>query len=194
VENVFLQDFRAVRGLPQAHDWSFRYDYAHRYAWSIPTPNALKAIKNFSPQGIVEIGAGTGYWAALLRARGTDIIAYDAAPPVRRGRNRYHPDGHTWTTVLRGYASAAAEHPERALMLCWPPWKQPVSHRALNAYAGDRLIYIGQGWRGYGNTMTGTEQFHNTLAADWQLVYKLRLLNWPEISDGLYLYRRLAKS
>ena len=27
------------------------------------------------------MGAGTGYWAALLRSRGVDIVAYDVAPP-----------------------------------------------------------------------------------------------------------------
>jgi hypothetical protein len=30
---------------------------------------------------VVEVGAGTGYWAALLRARGVDVVAYDVRPP-----------------------------------------------------------------------------------------------------------------
>ena len=35
--------------------------------------------KEHSP--LVEVGAGTGYWAALLRGRGARVFAYDRDPP-----------------------------------------------------------------------------------------------------------------
>ena len=30
---------------------------------------------------MIEVGAGTGYWASLLQARGVNITAYDLQPP-----------------------------------------------------------------------------------------------------------------
>lgn len=30
---------------------------------------------------VVEMGAGTGYWAALLQQRGVDVVALDRHPP-----------------------------------------------------------------------------------------------------------------
>ena len=39
-----------------------------RYAWAIPDERALRVLAHYGP--VVEIGAGKGYWCALLRARG----------------------------------------------------------------------------------------------------------------------------
>jgi hypothetical protein len=50
-----------------------------RYAFAVPTREALETISQYAP--IVELGAGTGYWAWLLRRRGVDCVAYDLAPP-----------------------------------------------------------------------------------------------------------------
>ena len=45
-----------------------------------PKRIALRTILAYSP--LVEIGAGTGYWARLLRQLGADIVCYDAVPPA----------------------------------------------------------------------------------------------------------------
>ena len=46
-----------------------------KYAWAIPDERALHILARFSP--LIELGAGRGYWARLLRDRGVDIIAFD---------------------------------------------------------------------------------------------------------------------
>ncbi|CEG41978.1 uncharacterized protein PHALS_12285 [Plasmopara halstedii] len=48
---------------------------AMKYSWAIPDERALQIIKHYGP--IVEMGAGSGYWARLLQLRGVDVIAYD---------------------------------------------------------------------------------------------------------------------
>ncbi|KAG7397358.1 hypothetical protein PHYBOEH_000870 [Phytophthora boehmeriae] len=48
---------------------------AMKYSWAIPDERALQIIKHYGP--IVEMGAGSGYWARLLQLRGVDIVAYD---------------------------------------------------------------------------------------------------------------------
>ena len=112
------------------------------YAWAIPTRAALECIARHSPHGVVEVGAGTGYWAHLLASRcGVDVAAYDETPCIDTSAgiedhasgekreevlNGFHAlvtsgNALPFTHVLRGDAAIAADHPQRALLLCWPP-------------------------------------------------------------------------
>ena len=52
----------------------------------------------------MEVGAGTGYWAATLRRRGVDVLAYDLNPPGAEApeANAYHGHLPPFTDVLRG--------------------------------------------------------------------------------------------
>ena len=58
----------------------------------------------------MEIGAGTGYWAATLRRRGVDVLAYDLNPPTAEApeANAYHGRLPPFTDVLRGGPKARA--------------------------------------------------------------------------------------
>mmetsp|Transcript_7858 Transcript_7858/g.19988 ORF Transcript_7858/g.19988 Transcript_7858/m.19988 type:complete len:164 (-) Transcript_7858:188-679(-) len=55
---------------------------AGKYAWAIPDQRAIRIIANFSP--LVEIGAGKGYWAMLLRQAGADVLALDITGSSRK--------------------------------------------------------------------------------------------------------------
>jgi hypothetical protein len=46
-----------------------------KYSWAIPDERALNILGKFAP--LIEIGAGSGFWARLLRDRGFDILAFD---------------------------------------------------------------------------------------------------------------------
>ena len=107
----------AGAGLAQALDLpARRRELVARFAWAIPAPAALAAVAETGP--LVEVGAGTGYWAALLRELGADVVATDPAA----GANPYHPDGRLWTDVeLVDGVGAVRRHPGRTLLLCWPP-------------------------------------------------------------------------
>ena len=51
---------------------------------------ALDALAARAP--LVEVGAGLGFWAELLRRRGVRVAAYDSHPPSPRSHapNEYH--------------------------------------------------------------------------------------------------------
>jgi hypothetical protein len=125
------------------------------YSWAIPNDAALQAIADRGP--IVEIGAGGGYWAGLLRARGVDVVAYD--PEVEGGD--WH-DGTRWSEVLTGDHTVAAQHPDRTLLLVWPSYDLAWTDQVLDAYAGSTVIYVGEGAGG----CTGTSRMHTLLGAD----------------------------
>ena len=120
----------------------------HVFAFSVPTQEALDVISSASSGGkIVEVGAGTGYWAMLLQNRGCDVVAYDISPASSiGGSNLFH--ANSWTSVIQGNgggargfdadndASAAQstdtdcaedvgifannKHADRTLLMCWP--------------------------------------------------------------------------
>ncbi|MBN2079512.1 MAG: GIY-YIG nuclease family protein [Spirochaetes bacterium] len=125
-----------------------RADFISRYAFAVPTIDIVDAIARHSP--IVEIGAGTGYWAMCLGDAGADVVAYDLRPPGDeppwewREANPWFEE--SWSVVVRGGTEMAAAHPDRALFLCWPPPGSPVAREALLRHrdAGGRiLVFIG---------------------------------------------------
>lgn len=97
-------------------DWSLLdgkvNSLCEKYAWAVPDERALRIISYFSP--IVEMGAGKGYWASLLRNRGVDIIAFD----------KYIDLDSCFTPVERGGPEEIARKKKtlkgRTLFLCYP--------------------------------------------------------------------------
>jgi hypothetical protein len=167
-----------------------RRELSALFAWAIPDAGALAVLAARGP--LVEAGAGTGYWAALLRARGVDVLASDARPPgtdTGTAGNEFHDTGHRpWTDVRQASAVAAVRaSPGRTLFLCWPPLDDDgASYAALRAYRGDVLAYAGGGPDGLG----GTVRFHREIALNWHPAEQVMLPAWPGLRDRLVIYRR----
>jgi len=174
-------------GLAQLLDLSERRrELVDRFAWAIPGEAALEALVRYAP--LVEVGAGTGYWLALLQARGVDAIGYDLAPPGDGAANAYHEQARlTWTDVPQGSAvSAARRHSDRNLVLCWPPFDDDAaSYAALRAYRGAVAIHIGER-----DGASGSVRFHRELALNWTAVEEIELPHWPRVDDRLVVYWR----
>jgi hypothetical protein len=175
--------YRAWLHRPTGSSYERRRAQVRRYAFAVPTEPALVTIGRYAP--IVELGAGTGYWAYLLRQRGVDIVAYDRFPPDR-AENPNRLDPRLWTEVLDGDASVLRRHPDRGLLLCWPSWRDPFAATALDVYPGTTLIYIGEGAGGH----TADARFFELLDRDWQAALSVELPHWPGTSDRLTVYAR----
>jgi hypothetical protein len=123
-----------------------RQSLIERYAFAIPTAETLCVVARYSP--LVEIGAGSGYWAMCLASCGTDIIAYDRYPPGKGDLSHISElNWHfreAWHEVRKGDESSASAHGERTLFLCWPPPENPMAFRALDSYmkAGGRTVIV----------------------------------------------------
>ncbi len=115
---------------------------AQRYAYVFPSDSTLAMLDGLGP--LVEIGAGTGYWAHRLRSIGADIVAYDQAPLASERTNRYHPPTRPWTCVEQGDQTELSNHADRGLFLCWPPLFSSLGD-CLTYYRGDTVAYIGDG-------------------------------------------------
>lgn len=164
-----------------------RRELAALFAWAIPDEGALAVLGGYGP--LLECGAGTGYWAALLRARGCDILACDLDPPgAAAGTSPRRARRCAWAAVDAVDAVAAARaHRDRVLFLCWPPYDDDrASYGALRAYRGDVVAYVGGGADG----PTGTVRFHRELALNWHPAEQAAVPTWPGLRDRLVVYRR----
>jgi hypothetical protein len=152
----------------------------HEYGFAVPDARAIQLITQLSP--VVELGAGTGYWARVLQRYGCKIEAYDNHSgeygfkriglhfPVKRGDQ----------SVLENYG------PEWALFLCWPCYESSFASDALEAFKGDTLIYIGEGMGG----CTADDTFHTMLENDWTNVENYYLPAWRNVHDTLKIYKK----
>ena len=131
------------------------------YSWSIPSPGDIAWIlERAAGRGIVEPGAGAGYWAWQLAQAGADVAAYEPQDPA----DNHHVDGGPWFPVQRGDHTAVAAHPDRSLLLCWPTYADPWAAEALAAYEGDQLFYAGEGEGG----CCADGEFFEALTAGWE--------------------------
>lgn len=204
VYNSTERDMRAYRNAPardlaerQMSRSEIRTCATCRYAFSVPTDEALDAIAQVGP--IVELGAGSGYWAALLRERGVDVLAYDRYPP-RDGGNHWYQDREEFHPIVRGTEEVLHWNAHRTLMLSWPPYATPMAAEALRYYerAGGRcLVYVGEGWGG----CCADDDFFTRLGEDtfddvehstpWRKVREVLLPQWWGVHDWLTIYERV---
>lgn len=133
-----------------------------RYAWAIPSPESLAFMVGIlDGRSVVEIGAGSGYWAWMLSQMGVDVNAYDRAPigyPSSwfnmeklelRLRNQEDVDK---TPLLEFHPVLPGEEKEvlkqenqgRVLFLCWPTMDS-WAYETARLFEGDTIIHIGEG-------------------------------------------------
>src|SRR5882724_7117397 len=59
-------------------DWlKLKAAIAGHFAWAVPTEDAIQTVSKYSTR-VVEIGAGSGYWAWTMRQAGIAVVAFDA--------------------------------------------------------------------------------------------------------------------
>lgn len=128
ISNTFASNYHTLVAAPMTHTVGF----------AVPSQEALDVIAALGP--IIEVGAGTGYWAALLQHAGADIIAYDEQPPSLSSvgteiGNRFFC--RQYTEVLQADSvelfqqTKKSEHSHRALMMIFP---ENPAHVAVGAY------------------------------------------------------------
>lgn len=165
-----------------------RNDFVTDFSFTIPYYEIVQKVASYSP--IVEIGAGSGYWARCLTEAGADVLAYDSFPPGEHSPwewqkgNPWFDD--SWYGIIKGDESAAADHPERTLFMAWPMPQSPMAYNALISYmnsGGRTLIYIGDPHP----ASSGDEHFYKLLYKQRE-IETLDLYSWPGINEKLLIY------
>jgi hypothetical protein len=134
--------------------------------FSIPNAVAIERLQELGP--LIHMGAGSGYWSALLRHAGVDLIAYDVHPP-HTDKNAFFEVTYTDEILPGACVDVLSSSPElartRALLIIWPNDPDPIDNTqfctgkecegsqlpwdgdCLDAYVqagGFRVIYVGE--------------------------------------------------
>ena len=195
-------------------------DYpANFYAYAVPTNEALHAISkcliDSDVNQIVEAGAGTGYWSAIilqhfkalkkLRGDGLEkaahdpsVLAYDIAPSSSGSTNEYHGEIPSFTYIhqaddfpdfLSSSTARGVKSAQAALLLCYPPPGSEMACKVLSAYLGSGgrvVIHVGE-WQG----LTGTVKFESRLSAMCFCQDVVHLPCWGSDATYLTIWRRI---
>lgn len=154
------------------------------YAYAVPTPSAIEAILKYSP--IVEIGAGTGYWASLLKKAGAKVVAYDSVPTNEEGeQNEFHANVPSFCAVQQAGPKVLRKHATHSLFICFPPPDDNMAIDSLISFTGQHVIHIGE-WEGF----TGSTEFENHLFTNFELVERVELPNWQDTCYDLTVWKR----
>jgi hypothetical protein len=171
-----------ARGLPVG-----RHLLTRRYSWGIPSPGDIAwLVEVLERRGLMEIGAGSGYWAWQARQAGIDVIAYEPADPA----DNDYTDGVEYVTTRRSGHSATSRHPDRALLVCWPTQGAAWAAQALSGYAGDLLIYVGEGRSGH----CADDAFFRLLQRHWTAIGSSpQHVTWRHANCEMTAYRRTGR-
>ena len=165
--NLYRSRLVAAKHDMQAEVW-------YRLSCAIPTQRAIDLIASF--KDIIEVGAGSGYWARLIADAGAQVLALDKSP---------RDDSH-FDVQKGGVARCQSEkHKEKTLLLCWPPPANPMAFNALKFYKGKRVIFVGQM-----DNAHGCDYFHRRLKSEYRLVRVQWIPTWWQFSDHVYVYER----
>ena len=157
-----------------------RAEYLEKYGCVRWTDVAMAAIAKECPS-IIELGAGSGKWKRRLEAEGCNVIAYDAATNVT-----FIKEGEK-NGVMRGDHTSIAKHAKegRALMLVYPP-DGPMACDCLAAYAGNTLVYVGEGVGG----CNADDDFFHELLQSWTVVVDMALDPYQGCAEKLFILKR----
>lgn len=172
---------RDMFGIPA----NVRNPLVKRYAWAIPSRGAIAALVELSP--ILEIGAGGGYWAAMIEAAGGKVDCFDAFEPGWGDADDNHFG--RWHPVHKGDHSIAGwdHYHDHTLLLCWPNYASSFALDAVAAFRGQRVAYVGESRGG----CNGCDAFHYAMGF-WQNDPLIPIPQWKGLHDNLTVFRRPA--
>lgn len=157
-----------------------RNRFVGNFAWAVPSPEAIAAIKTFAHNDtILEINAGSGLWARFLHEEGAKIIATDIRPEEYSRRHfNVHKMNHA--KAIEKYGDEC-----NVLMTVWPNYQENYAAEALKSFRGSRLVYIGE-YEG----CTADDEFHDILSKEWHEGVVIKIPKWIGLHDCLFMYTR----
>ena len=158
--------------------YSKREELVKQYSWAIPDQTSIDLISKYSP--LVEMGAGGGYWASLIKQNGGEILCFDKATK----NNQYSEK--QWTEINKGLPKDLINYSARTLFLCWPPYEDEMAAQCLRFFEGRYVIYIGESEGG----CTANDHFFNMLRNHFNLIEEHQNPAWQYIHDRIYIYER----
>ena len=167
--------------------YRIKVELKRKYGFAIPNRDAVETMQKYAP--ILEAGAGTGYWAEVLRRQGIDVLAIDNLS----GKYSFWLDAaiafepYNGTQILNTDAiKEIPKHLERSLFLCWPDYHVSFAYDCVQAFTGKFICYVGEPYNG----CTGDKAFHDLLESDFDFIHSIDIPQWWGLHDYLQVCER----
>jgi len=181
-ETEALHTFNFSQLTTEKNVFQRRDELVGEYSWAVPNQDAIDIIASCTP--IIEIGAGTGFWAYLIEQAGGVCYAYDDFSWKNCTNARVHFK-KIWTNVREGSFEKIKDHPDSTLFLCWPPYRDPLALNCLNTYEGNTLLYVGER-----DGCTGCGEFQALIDKEWEEINSIQIPQYFGIHDYLMVLKR----
>lgn len=157
--------------------------YIREIGFAVPCAEAIEAILGHGP--LIEVGAGTGFWSALLASKGADVLACDLPSP-----DSYAFAVGTYFPVEKCHgAEFVRRYPDRTVLMVWPDFKGEWSAEVARAMRpGQTIILVSEGHGG----CVGCDDLFDQLEAEFDDVDDVALPVWPGIHDWMSIHRKKA--
>ncbi len=156
-----------------------RSKFIEEFGFPIPCLELIEAIKSEGPS--VELGAGSGYLAALVNVCGGHVIPTDSY------KGGYFFKIAFYMKVHRLAASAAVKaFPNIPVLMSWPSFQAKWPSRVANMLKpGGRLLYIGEA-----DGCTARCSFDDILFRKFREIKKVSIPQWEGIHDHLRIFEK----
>jgi len=156
-----------------------RSKFIEGFGFPIPCLELIEAIKAEGPS--VELGAGSGYLAALVNKCGGCVIPTDSY----KGGYFFEVSFHT--NVHRLAAGAAVrKFPNIPVLMSWPSYQAKWPTRVANMLKpGSRLLYIGEA-----GGCTACYSFEIVLRKKFKEIKTVKIPQWEGIHDHLRIFEK----
>jgi hypothetical protein len=170
-----------------------RHEFITLYAFSYPSRKAIRHIVDFiRDDKVLEVCAGLGFWAALLKEKGVDIICTDIGAQDGVIHSGYPSNGRQPFVEVEGLSvqDAIAKYSEHnVLMLSWPPYDKSVGADAVRAFGGNKVVYIGE----LAGGCCGDHEMFELLKDRYGKGRHVQIPHWFGLHDAVLLFERSAK-
>ncbi|AYV85559.1 MAG: hypothetical protein Satyrvirus23_2 [Satyrvirus sp.] len=140
--------------------------FVNKYSWAIPDEKAINEIVQYvNGEKCLEVGAGNGLWAYLLRSKGLNIITTDIKNPGIFVENE----------ILDADSAMKKYSTVDILFSCWGAYD-------IDFFTGNKIIFIGE--------EDGCTTFAPPIDK-WSLVKRVDIAQWPGMNDYLGFYEKI---
>jgi hypothetical protein len=156
-----------------------RQQLVEKYSWAIPNDASLEYLSAF-PE-ILEVGAGSGYWAHCINDRGGSVSAYDVDPPEPS-----QTENPIWHSVDEADASRMKDEMfDVPVLMVWPPLNGGLAVSVAEKEP-PHILYVGEPRGG----CTAEDEFFDSLDRKYGLVAKIDIPSFAGCNDNLFHYIR----
>jgi SAM-dependent methyltransferase len=171
----------------------FRDAYLARFGFVVLSRETLDTLARLLRDArVLEVGAGSGYLASRLAARGTDVLACD--------RGGQHCSQYGLSQCYRrdheGDALTLLPGDFDVVLMAWPPYREPLATNVARCMRpGQVLVYEGEGLAGCTASDAFFEEVGDTARwaplAAWNRALAEHHLSFARIFDTWQAWRKL---